>query len=256
MNSFLIVFALMSSPGFCAAGADTGADIVKKADAVRNPEQPFSVVNSLTEYREGKETNQMAITVYSKKNSETNQYQSIAAFSAPAKDKGKVMLKNGNELWFYDPLSKASTRISPQQRLMGQASNGDIMTTNLHADYKAELAGDEIIADMSKAKVTCHKLNLKSAGNNGNYYRIEYWVDKSNCHPVKAKFYSDSDRLLRIVYFGGYKTELGGLRPTEVIIIDGVDRNFVTKMFFSNYEYKRIPPEWFQKDYLPRFKAQ
>jgi len=256
MRNFFIVFALLVSPGFCIAGGETGADIIRKADAVRNPDKPFSVVTSLTEYREGKETNNMEVTVYSKENTETGQYQTIASFDTPAKDKGKVMLKNGNELWFYDPMSKASVRISPQQRLMGQASNGDVMTTNLHTDYKAELAGEETIADVNKAKITCHKLNLKSAGTNGNYYRIEYWVDKSNYHPIKAKFYSDSDRLLKIVYFGGYKSELGGLRPTEAVIIDGVDRNLVTKMFFSNYESKRIPQEWFQKDYLPRFKAQ
>jgi len=256
MNSFLIVFALLASPGFCAEKADPAAEIIKKADAVRNPEQPFSVVTSLTEYREGKETNTMELTVYSKGNPETGQYQTIASFNAPAKDKGKVMLKNGNELWFYDPLSKASVRISPQQRLMGQASNGDVMTTNLHTDYKAELAGEETITDVNKAKIKCHKLNLKSGGDSASYYRIEYWVDKANSHPIKAKFYSDSDRLLKIVYFGGYKTELGCLRPTEAVIIDGIDRNLVTKMFFTNYETKRIPQEWFQKDYLPRFKAQ
>ena len=256
MRNFCMACVLLASPAFCAAASETGAEIIKKADKIRNPEKPFSAVTSLTEYREGEETSSMELTVYSRENPETGQYQSIAFYSSPIRDKGKIILKNGSELWFYAPLSKSSVRVSPQQRLMGQVSNGDIMTTNLHADYKAELAGVEVIADMSKARITCYKLDLRSAGNTGNYYRIEYWVDKSDCRPVKAKFYSDSDRLLKIIYFGGYKTELGCLRPTEAIVIDGVDRNLVTKMFFSNYEYKRIPQEWFQKDYLPRFKAQ
>jgi len=256
MRKLLAACVIVSCAGFCAAGTDTAGDIIKKADAVRNPDKPFSVLTSLTEYREGKPTSSMELVVYSRENAETGQYQTLASFNAPAKDKGKVMLKNGAELWFYDSQSKASVRISPQQRLMGQASNGDVMTTNLHTDYTAELAGEEAISDMNKAKVNCNRLNLKSAGNSSNYYRIEYWVEKETCRPMKAKFYSDSDRLLKIVYFGGYKAELGVQRPTEAIIIDGVDRNLVTKMFFNNYEYKRIPAEWFQKDYLPRFKAQ
>ncbi len=197
----------------------------------------------------------MDLTVYSRE-AEGGQYQTIASFNSPAKDLGKVMLKNGGELWFYDPVSKASVRISPQQRLMGQASNGDVMTTSFHTDYKAELSGEETISDLDRAKVKCHKLDLKSSGGTSGYWRIEYWVDTETNHPIKAKFYSDSDRLLKIVYFGGYKTELGRKRPTETVIIDGVDRNLVTKMFFSKYEYKRMPKEWFQKDYLPRFKAQ
>ena len=256
MRNFLIACSLLASPAFCAAAPETGAEIIKKADEVRNPDKPFREITSLIEYREGKETSSMELTIYARENSETGQYQSIASFNTPAKDKGKIMLQNGNELWFYDPMSKASARISPQQRLMGQAANGDIMATNLHTDYKAELAGEELITNMSKAKVTCHKLNLISAGNSVNYSRIEYWVDKANYHPVKAKFYSDSDRLLKILYFGRYQTVLGRLRPTEAVIIDGIDRNLVTKMYSGSYEYKRIPQEWFQKDYLPRFKAQ
>lgn len=256
MRKLFAAVVILCCAGLCSAGPDTAAEIIKKADAVRNPDKPFSVVTTLTEYREGKPASTMDLTVYSLEDGQTGQYQTLAAFNSPAKDKGKVMLKNGNEFWYYDPQSKASIRISPQQRLMGQASNGDVMTTSLHVDYTAELAGEESITDMSKTKVDCQKLNLKSAGGNSNYYRIEYWVEKGSSRPVKAKFYSDSDRLLKIVYFGGYKPQLGVARPTEAIIIDGVDRNLVTKMFFNNYAYKRIPPEWFQKEYLPRFKAE
>ena len=44
-------------------------------------------------------------------------------------DTGKLMLKNGNDLWFYDPANQASVRISPDQRLLGQAANGDVVTS-------------------------------------------------------------------------------------------------------------------------------
>jgi len=34
-----------------------------------------------------------------------------------------------------------------------------------------------------------------------------------------------------------------------------VDSKLVTKMSFSDYNYRDIPEEWFQKEYLPRFKG-
>ena len=233
--------------------AKTPADIIAEADAVRNPDHPFSLVTSLTEFRDGREVDAMSLLVYSKEDGRNGQYRTIAAFLSPPRDKGKIMLKNGSELWFYDPFSKSSVPISPQQRLMGQASNGDVMTANLHLDYKAESAVEESISDVKKAAHRCHKLSLKAGGDSSNYYRIEYWVDQADSHPIKGKFYSDSGRLLKIVYYGGYKLELGRERPTEAIIIDGVDRKLVTKMVFSRYEQRVIPDEWFQKEYLPRF---
>lgn len=256
MRYFLSGAALifLALPSYSEETAKTADAIIAEADVVRNPATPFSVVVSLVEYRSGKKENAMSLNVYSKENAASGQYRTLALFLNPPKDKGKVMLKNGAELWFHDPVSKSSVRISPQQRLMGQASNGDVMTANMHKDYTAGLAGEETITDSAKTKVLCHKLALTSRGDS-NYYRVEYWVDKATYRPIKGKFYSDSDRLLKIVYFGGYKTELGRERPTEAIIIDGIDPKLVTKMHFSNYAERKIPEEWFQKEYLPRFKG-
>lgn len=173
---------------------------------------------------------------------------------APANDKNKLMLKDGNILWFYDPSSKSTVRISPQQRLMGQASNGDVVTVNFHKDYTVKLEDTETIIDAERNTRICYKLNLLSANSSTTYHRIEYWVDNENFHPVKGKFYSESDRLLKIAYYLKYQDELGELRPTEVIIIDGLNKKLITKMIYSDFKYYDIREEWFQKEYLPLFK--
>ena len=252
---------VLACAGLCPlAGAENKApapgELIAEADRVRNPDQPFSIVTALTEFRDGREIDAMSLIVYSKEDARSGQYRTLALFQAPPRDEGKVMLKNGGELWFHDPFSKASVRISPQQRLMGQASNGDVMTVNLHRDYAATLAGEESITDVSKTQRSCYKLELRPRGDAGNYHRIEYWLDQADARPVKGKFYSDSDRLLKIVYYGGYKVEMGRERPTEAIIIDGVDRKLVTKMVFKAYRERRIPEAWFQTEYLPRFKGE
>jgi len=250
---FAFLFLIIS---ICAAGSKTAEEIVAASDAVRNPDKPFSLKNLLIEYRDGREQERMSLVVYSKERKRGGEYRSLIRFVEPARDRGKLMLKNGNILWYYDPASKASVRISPQQRLMGQASNGDVVTVNFHNDYNAELSGEETITDAEKKSRICYRLNLRAANASVTYHRIEYWVDKKTYHPVKGKFYSESDRLLKIVYYRAYREQLGKQRPTETVIIDGVDRKLVTKMIYSDYTFRVIPEEWFQKEYLPHFKGE
>ena len=238
-----------------AESLKTAQEIIAASDAVRNPDKPFSLKTTLVEYRGGREQERMILIVYSKEEKSSGQYRSLIRFIEPPRDENKLMLKDGNILWFFDPASKASVRISPQQRLMGQASNGDVVTVNFSKDYKAILEGEEIITDAEKTNRNCYKVNMVAANDTVTYYRIEYWVDKENDQPVKGKFYSESDRLLKIVYYRNYREELGKRRQTETIIIDGVDSKLITKMSYSDYNFRDIPEEWFQKEYLPRFKG-
>ena len=141
----LIVTLGLSS---CTAQAAPDAQaILAASDAVRNPGKPFGVTVTLVEYRAAKQTDGNTLTVYSKAETQSGQFRSLIRFVAPARDADKLMLKNGNDLWFFDPSSKASIRISPQQRLLGQASNGDVVTVNLAKDYTASLLAEEDAQD-------------------------------------------------------------------------------------------------------------
>ena len=51
-----------------------------------------------------------------------------------------------------------------------------------------------------------------------------------------------------------FETQLDAVRPTETVIIDGLDTSWVTVMRGSNYVRRDIPDAWFQRDYLPRFR--
>jgi len=163
---------------------------------------------------------------------------------------------DGTRMWFYDPASKASVRLSPQQRLIGQASNGDVVTANLAKDYRGTLVGEETLQDAERKSRQCWHLDLAAANDEAIYSRIEYWLEKGTAYPVKAKFYSDSGRLLKIVYFRKYEEHLGGIRPTETVIIDAVDPAQVTTMTLADWQFQDIPESWFQRDFLPHLKVE
>ena len=252
-QSFAFTLLFVASLSHAAPSAQ---EILAASDAVRNPDKPFSLTNSLTEFRDGKQTDGNTLIVYAKAEKSGGQYQNLIRFVAPARDANKLMLKTGNDLWFYDPSSKASIRISPQQRLLGQAANGDVVTVNLSKDYSAQLLGEEDVTDGDRQVRHCYKLALAATSPDVTYHHIEMWIDTTNSHPVKSRFYTESNRLLKTAYYRHFETQLGVVRPTETVIIDGLDTKWVTVMRFTDYAWRDIPDTWMQRDYLARFKPE
>jgi len=230
--------------------------ILAASDAVRNPDKPFGVTVTLVEYRGGKQTDTSTLGVLAKADPHGGQYRSLIRFVGPPRDAGKRMLKSGNDLWFHDPAGKATIRISPQQRLLGQAANGDVLTVNLAKDYRAEWRGEEDVADGERVMRHAHKLALVAAAPDVTYHGIELWVDSGSSRPIKARFLAESGRLLKTAYYRKFAPQLGRERPAEVVIIDGLDPQWVTVMRYSDYAWRDVPDAWLQRDYLPRYKPE
>lgn len=251
----LVSFALALLLGG-AAFAQSAQEIVAATDRVRNPDKPFRSVLTLTEYIGGKERDHDRLALFSKEDLATRQFRNLVQYVEPARDSGKRVLLDGHSLWFYDPDSKVSVRISAQQRLIGQAAIGDVLTVNLAVDYTATLAGIEKIDDATRQPRQCWHLDLKAANDVATYSRVEYWVEQGTFYPIKGKFYSDSGRLLKIVYYRNFSESLGAIRPAEAIIIDAVDSSLATTATISESSYQEIPEAWFQRDYLPRLQVK
>jgi hypothetical protein len=243
-------------PDAALAGEPAAADIIARADRVRNPEVGFRLTNTLVEYSAGQERDRAVLTIYAREDKASRAYSDLVRYVEPQRDAGKLVLYNGANMWFYDPSSKSSVRISPQQRLLGQASEGDVVIANLSRDYKTTLSSVEHLQDADRQDRDCWHLELAPNGSDAMYGRVEYWVERGTFRPIKGKFYADSGRLLKIAYYHRYSSQLGELRPAETIIIDAVDTKLVTTMTMSDYRAQEIPEAWFQRDYLPRVTAE
>jgi hypothetical protein len=239
-----------------AAEAQTAREIIVATDKVRNPDRPFRSTLRLTEYLSGQERDHDSLVLYSKEDGATGQFRNLVQYVEPARDAGKRVLLDGHSLWFYDPNSKVSVRISAQQRLIGQAAIGDILTVNLAADYTPNIVGTETIDDATRQPRKCWHLELQASNDLATYNRVEYWVEQGTFFPVKGKFYADSGRLLKIAYFRKFAQQLGASRPTEVVVIDAVDSSLATTATLGEYAYQEIPEAWFQRDYLPHLQAR
>ena len=252
----VVAFALWLALAATTHAAPDAQDILAASDAVRNPARPFAVTVTLLEFRNARQTDTNTLAVISKADPGSGQYRSLIRIMAPQRDANKLMLKNGNDLWFFDPASQASIRLSPQQRLLGQASNGDVVTVNLAKDYRAELTGEEELTDGERVMRRAYRLDLAALSPDVTYHRVEMWVDTTSSRPIKARFFAESGHLLKTAYYRKFQPQLGRERPTEVVIIDGLDPAWVTVMRYSDYAWREVPDAWFQRDYLPRFKPE
>lgn len=231
--------------------------ILAASDTVRNPSTAFSTLISVTEYRNRRVEDEGRIIVLAQPNRRVGQYDSLVRIVQPSRDRGKMMLKTaeGNEVWFYDPASKSGMRISLQQRLLGQAANGDVVSVNLAGAYQGSVVGTETIRDGDRQQRECLRLQLSSDSRSVTYPSLRYWVDRVSKRPVKAEFHADSGRLLKTAYYRRYRKTLGEERPTEVVILDAISSSLVTVLRYSAYKADSIPASWFTREGLSSIPA-
>src|SRR5947199_1129786 len=143
--------------------ANDAVAILARVDAARNPLTSFSVDVQLTAIS-GASTESSKFRVYGKGSD-----RSVVEFVAPATEKGKYLLMLRDAMWIYMPSASRPIRISPLQRLMGQASNGDVARTNFSVDYNVTSVTTEDNAWL---------IDLAAKDPSIAYARVRLWVDK------------------------------------------------------------------------------
>ena len=95
-RQFLVLAAAISiSPAVYALSPQ---EILAASDAIRNPDFPFGLTNTLVEYRKGKETESSTLAIYSKADPKGGQFRSLVRYVAPARDGNKLILVSGKDM--------------------------------------------------------------------------------------------------------------------------------------------------------------
>jgi len=155
----------------------TAADLLKDADRARGAAEGGISWEIDVETLEDGSTNKVHYIV------KVKGVDALAEATAPARNKGEMMLFNDRNLWFFKPGIKKPVAISARQKLMGQAANGDIASTNYYRDYDGQVVGEETIDG-----VDSWKLELKAKAKNVTYDGIRYWISKAQRVGIKAEF--------------------------------------------------------------------
>lgn len=162
------------------------------------------------------------------------------------KNKGMKVLMKGDDMWVNLGGSKRALRITPMQRLMGEASNGDVAKVSFQRDYTGTLPGGD--GDLLKLE-----LKAKSAG--ATYQRVLLYADKKTFQPVKAEFFLLSGKHFKTAYY--QLGELGGGQSGifKIRIEDKLNPKRYTVMENLNFHLRQFPEKFFNVMYLPQIEV-
>lgn len=166
-----------------------------------------------------------------------------------ADEKGQFLLVYGDAMWMYMPNTKKPIRITPLQRLLGNASNGDVARTRYYGYYNAKFLREDKLNS-----IKCNVLLLTAKNDGATYQKIEYWLSKEDTQPQKAEIYLSSGKHYKSIYYDKYSESNGKMLLDQLSITERLQPGKRTTMTFSNYQPKELPERIFNKDYLEKMK--
>jgi outer membrane lipoprotein-sorting protein len=247
-----IVIAAVTIAGFTSLYAQssertdvklTGDEILRLSDQNRNGWTSYSVLTTIMNY-EDDELKEQGLFEASIKGMD----KTLVKF-LNADVKGEYLLMVEDDMWIYMPNTRKPIRITPLQRLMGNASNGDVARTRYAEDYAAKLKKEESVSG-----VPCYLLELTAKRDGATYKRIDYWVEKETNRPKKAEIYLISGKHYKSIVFDRYEETAGKTLLTQMTITDRLREGRITVMKYSSYSEKQMPEKYFNKDYLEKLR--
>jgi outer membrane lipoprotein-sorting protein len=247
---FRILFAvvlLLSTFRPTLAADNTGGDplareILTRADRIRFPDEGFQVDVTITTTEPDAAEDIRAYRILSKGNNQT-----LVQATAPVVDRGQILLMRDRDLWAFLPNLSQPIRLPLSQKLTGQVANGDLARANFTGDYDPRLLRTEKIDGAAY-----HVLQLDAVDSGVTYRQVLYWVNAKNSQPYKAEFYALSGRLLKTGHYQEFRALGGEMRPTRLVIEDGLRRGRRSVLEYRDMVLRDLPDKVFTKDYLKK----
>jgi len=246
------MFKTLSLLMVCAAAALAGTArnlvppnveaLLQRSDMARNGWPSYSVRVKILNFEDGKQDEEHLYQVSQKGAEKTH-----VEFLSP-REKGQYLLMLGDDMWIYLPDTSRPVRITPLERLTGNASNGDVARTHYAIDYNAVYLRTEKVG-----ATPCYVLELSAKRKGSTYHRIEYWLSVATGLPVKAEFYLTSGKHIKSATFDAYQQVDGKTLLRRMTIYDCIRKTSHSVMEYSGFAPRKFPDKLFQQGRLDRF---
>jgi outer membrane lipoprotein-sorting protein len=240
LAAFLLAWALVAR---AATPSTPDAEaLLKRADTFRNGWPSYVVKVKIANYESGKPDEEKLYDVSQKGTEKT-----YVEFMSP-REKGEHLLMLGDDMWLYLPDTSRPVRITPLERLTGDASSGDVARTNYAVDYTPTyVRAEKVGAD------ECHVLDLAAKRKGATYQRILFWVRAQDARPVKAEFYLTSGKHIKSATFDEYQPIGGRSLLRKMTLYDEIRHNSHSVLEYSNPAPRELPDKLFYQGRTDRF---
>jgi outer membrane lipoprotein-sorting protein len=205
---------------------------LERVDATRNAFEEAVISARASEIEDGKVTGSADFDIYVK-----GRDRGVVVFRG-GKNDGRKILTSGARMWLIVPGARNPVPITPNQRLMGGASVGDVARLRFSEDFTATLRPEsERIGSKD-----CHVLDLTAKSPRAPYPRIVLWVDAAEILPARVLFSLASGKEAKDVSFTKFSRASGRTVVSEMEIRDLLkpEPGAFTRLEYLNYKRARI----------------
>lgn len=222
-----------------ARGVEVAA-LLRQADSYRLEADAMQVETEVKLFKSGKLEKERRYSVYLKAGR-----RSLVLMQSPG-EKGQKVLMLGDAFWQIMPQSQRPIRITTMQKLLGDASVGDIATMNWSEDYDGTMAGESLVGE-----IPCLHLSLAARSKGVSYQRIELYLASQDARPIRADLYVASDKIAKQATFAVENVH-GRPQVSSMTIVDQIQIGRETVIRYLSRRPRSVPDEYYNPMFLTR----
>ncbi len=229
--------------GPAAGKADFPALLKKIDESARFDDGDFSGLFTMVTEKPGKEKEQSQIRMFRRDSKKLF----LILVLMPEADKGTGYLQEGDNLWFYDPVSRKFNHTSVKEVIAGsKAQSTDFDRDDTVDDYYIEH-----VDEGNLGAFPIWILSLKARHREVAYDRLRFYVRKDIPLILKQEELSLNGRVMRTILYPRYaEVSQGKFFPSQMLIIDEVNKGEKTQINMSELSTAKLPDRLFTKSFL------
>lgn len=250
MKKIILTF-LLGAAVFASGFAQVSEDIADKAFKImENTEDilayhgDYSATMSLVIDKPGKPRENLQYKVFQR--TEDNLMTLVQLF--PEADKGVGYLRDNENIWSYDPISRKFSHTSIKEAL----GDSDVKLDDVDQAKTKWRENYEVTAyeEGTLGKFAVDIITLTAKTTDPAYAKSKYYIRKDIPLLLKEEDFSGSDRLMRTILLPKYAKVPAGYVATQAIMRDELNKGEQTQQVISDLTFDKLPDRIFTKAYL------
>ncbi|HMF08613.1 MAG TPA: outer membrane lipoprotein-sorting protein [Thermoanaerobaculia bacterium] len=216
---------------------DSPAQILQNVDAARNAFPEAIITARAVEMDGDKVLGSADFDIYAK-----GEDRGLIVFRG-GKNSGRRILDVGDRMWLLVPGATHPVPITPNQRLSGGASVGDVARVRFAQDYDAAARKD--MEEVGGKR--CRVLDLTARSPKAAYPKVVLWYDEAAELPARLEFSLPSGLPAKEITFTRFVKSFGKTVVAEMDVRDLLARgsNVVTRVEYRQYRPARLDDKIF-----------
>jgi len=229
--------AALAAGAVLAQTPDQIASWLADVDRARNAFSEAVITARASQVTDGKVTGSADFQIYTK-----GEDKGLIVFRG-GKNDGRKILNVGEKMWLMVPGASRALPITPNQRLLGGASVGDVARVEFAKDYTgAARPGTETVGGKP-----CRVVELAAKSGKAAYPRVILWFDEAARLPCRLLFSLPSGKPAKDVTFVKFRRSGGQAFVADMEVRDLLANQprTVTRLEYLDYKSAKIDDRFF-----------